>query len=439
MDSRIDRSFEDSWYFATRTGDLELPPLAGAAVADVCVVGGGLTGCSAALELAGRGYRVILLEQQRIGWGGSGRSGGQLLHGYSAGLDKIEELVGAEDARRLWDLSLEALGLARERIREHEIDCDFVEGYALTALSASHRRELLACRERLDRYGYDDCRFHDGAELEQLVRSPRYCAGLFDSRCGHVHPLNFTLGLARAAVKAGAVVHEQTPALQLELDTRGRNVKIKTPGGHVQAEFVLLCGNAWLDQIAPGLVPEIADYSLPAATFIGATRPLGRERAEALLPSRAAVCDMNFILNYYRLSRDDRLLFGGRVSYTGRQPRNLHSLLHRGMTRVFPSLAGESFDHVWGGWVSISHHRLPHLGRLGRHLFYAQGFSGHGMALSGFVGKVLAEYITGTIERFDFYSTLPRRRFPGGRALRSPLLALAMLYYRLRDLYGNLS
>ncbi len=432
----MDRSFSDSWYFATRNGDLERPPLAGDVIADVCVIGGGLTGCSAALELAGRGYRVVLIEQQRIGWGGSGRSGGQLLHGYSASPDKVEELVGAEDARRLWDLSLEALNLARDRIREHRIDCDFVEGYVLAALSAKHREELLAHRQHLDRYGYSDCSFHDGADLEKLLRSPRYCAGLLDSRCGHVHPLNFTLGLAGAAIAAGATIHEQSPALNLE--TGSRNVIIETPQGRVQAEFALLCGNAWLDQASPQLAPGLASYGMPAGTFIGATRPLGREQAEALIPSRAAVCDMNFILNYYRLSSDNRLLFGGRVSYTGRQPRNLQQLLHRGMKRVFPSLAGESFDHIWGGWVCISHYRLLNLGYLSPQVLLAQGFSGHGMAMSGFVGKVMAECIAGTKERFDLYAHLPRRRFPGGRALRSPLLALAMLYCRLRDLYGSL-
>ena len=435
MDPRIDQSFNDSWYFATRNGDLELPPLRGQVKADVCVVGGGLTGCSAALELAGRGYRVVLLEQERIGWGASGRSGGQLLHGYSAEGSRVEKLVGAEDARKLWELSLEALDLARGRISEHKIDCDFVEGYVLAALNASHRRQLLAYREHLDHYGYNDCSLHEGAELEKLLRSPRYCAGLFDFRCGHVHPLNFTLGLARAALKAGATLHGQSQALNL--DTSGKGVKVKTPQGRVDAEFVLLCGNAWLDQAAPKLAPGIASYALLAGTFIGATRPLGRERAEALIPSRAAVCDMNFILNYYRLSRDDRLLFGGRVSYTGRQPRDIHRLLHNGMKRVFPSLAGESFDHVWGGWVSISHYRLLHLGHQSPQVLFAQGFSGHGMAMSGFVGKVMAECIAGTAERFDLYARLPRRRFPGGRALRTPLLALAMFYYRLRDLYGG--
>ena len=435
MDSRIDQSFNDSWYFATRSGDLELPRLRGHVKADVCVVGGGLTGCSAALELAGRGYKVVLLEQRRIGWGGSGRSGGQLLHGYSADSSKIEKLVGAEDARKLWELSLEALELARGRISEHKIDCDFVEGYVLAALNASHRQELLAHQEHLDRYGYSDCSFHEGAELENLLRSPRYCAGLFDARCGHVHPLNFTLGLARAALKAGAALHEQSPALNL--DTGGKGVKIKTPEGRVQAESVLLCGNAWLDQTAPELARGIASYGMPAGTFIGATRPLGRERAEALIPSRAGVCDMNFILNYYRLSHDDRLLFGGRVSYTGRQPQNLDQLLRKGMKRVFPSLSGESLAHVWGGWLSISHYRLPHLGHQSPRVLFAQGFSGHGMAMSGFVGKVMAECIAGTAERFDLYARLPCRRFPGGRALRTPLLALAMLYYRLRDLYGG--
>ena len=436
MDSRIDQSFNASWYFATRNADLELPPLGGEVKADVCVVGGGLTGCSAALELAGRGYKVVLLEQKRIGWGGSGRSGGQLLHGYSADMGKVEKLVGAEDARRLWDLSLEALDLARQRISDHKIDCDFVEGYVLAALNASQRQELLAYRERLDQYGYNDCSLHDGAGFEELVRSPRYCAGLLDSRCGHLHPLNFTLGIARAALEAGVAMHEQSPALKL--DTAGKGVKIATPLGRVRAEFALLCGNAWLDHASPELAAGIASYSLPAATFIGATRPLGAERAEALIPSRASICDMNFILNYYRLSRDDRLLFGGRVSYTGRQPQNLEQLLHRGMKRVFPGLAGEPFDHLWGGWVSISHHRLLHLGHQSPQVLFAQGFSGHGMAMSGFVGKVMAECIAGTAERFDLYARLPRRRFPGGRALRQPLLALAMFYYRLRDLYGGI-
>ncbi len=417
-----------SYYAATANPFPTFAPLAGEVRADVCVVGGGYAGVSAALHLAERGYDVVLLEGARIGWGASGRNGGQIVSGFAASMTAIEKAVGRADARRLWDMAEEAKAMIRERVARHRIACDLKPGYLFAALKRRHMAELREWKRSLeDDYGYDGLELVDADRIGEVVAAPGYVGGLLDRGGGHLHPLNYCLGLAGAAVEAGVRIFEDSRVVAL--DTAGAPVA-RTARGAVRARHLVLCGNAYLGD----LVPRLRARVMPVGTYIGATRPLGEERARALIPGDIAVADVNFVLNYFRLSADRRMLFGGRVSYSTVEPPNLARAMGRLMARTFPQLAGEPLEYAWGGFVAITIERTPHLGRLDGEVYFAQGFSGHGVALTGLAGKVIAEAIAGTAERFDLFARLPHRPFPGGRALRMPLLVLAMLYYRLRDL-----
>jgi len=418
----------DSYYASSAAQAPERPALEGVAEADVCVVGGGIAGCSAALHLAERGYRVALLEEHRVGWGASGRSGAQAIHGVAAGQVKLERLLGPGDARAVWDISLEGLALMRELIRRFDIACDWVDGYLLCAVKPRQVRELEAELEELrERDAYASVRWIPREELRTLLASERYLAALYDSNSGHLHPLNYTLGLARAAEACGVRIFEGSRALSF---VPGEKVRVPTPRGEVRARYLVLCGNVYLGETAPALARKI----MAVATYIVATAPLGAERARALVTNNAAVCDMNWVLDYFRRSADNRLLFGGRVNYSGLKSFDAPAATRARMLRVFPQLADVRIDYAWGGEVDITLNRAPHFGRLSPNVFFLQGFSGHGIALTGIAGKLVAEAISGTAERFDVFARIPHADFPGGHALRRPALVLAMLYFRLRDL-----
>ncbi len=395
---------------------------------DVAVLGGGIAGCSTALHLAKRGYKVVLLEARRVGYGASGRSGGQTIFGLAVSQQKLEREVGRDDARRLFDLSIEALDLTQSLIREYAIDCDYRPNHVHVAVRPRHVRELTQwARELRDDYGYASARLLNRDELQGHVRSARYLGGLLDSRSGHLQPLKYTQGLARAAEAAGAVVCEDSEVLHYE---NGREVRVQTAEGSVRCAHLVLCGNAYIGAVAPSLSRRI----LGVGTYIIATEPLGEERARSLLPGNAAIADINWILDYFRRSQDHRLLFGGRVSYSSVQPPRLAESMRRRMVRVFPSLSDIKVAKAWGGYLDITMSRAPDFGRLAPNVYYLQGFSGHGVALAGLAGKLAAEAIAGTAERFDVFARIPHRDFPGGRLLRRPSLMLAMLYYRLRDI-----
>lgn len=421
-------SHAPSWYAATAHPHRSYPALTGEVRCDVAVIGAGFTGLSAALDLAERGYDVVVLEAERVGWGASGRNGGQILSGFNKAPSTIAHWVGREDARRLWELSEEAKALLCERVARYGIRCDLRRGHLTAALKPRHMAELAAYRDELEgEYGYRQLRLVGPDEMREMVQTTRYVGGLLDAGGGHLHPLNYALGLAEAAVRAGARIHEGSRVVRIDT---GATVTAQTAGGRVRARYLLLAGNAYLG----GLVPAIRGKITPVATYLLATEPLGANRARALIPGDLAVADANVVVNYYRRSADHRLLFGGGASYSGLDRPDLARALRRAMLRVFPQLADAEIAYCWGGHVAITMDRTPHFGRLAPNVFFAQGYSGQGVALAGLGGRLMAEAVAGTAERFDVFARLPHRTFPGGPMLRRPALVLAMLYYRLRDL-----
>jgi gamma-glutamylputrescine oxidase len=422
-------------YYADSASAAErgLPPpardaLKGEYRADVGVIGGGIAGCSAALHLAKRGLKVALLEARHVGYGASGRSGGQTIFGLAASQQTLIEQVGANDARRLFDLSVEGLSLTASLIRDHKIDCDYRPNHVHVAIKPRHLDELAQWADELqNQYGYRSISLLDREQLRAHVASDRYLGGLLDTRSGHLHPLKYTLGLARAAEAHGVKIFENTQVLRY---SGGPQVQVESSDGVLRCKQLVLCGSAYLGAVAPVLAKRI----LGVGTYIIATQPLTETEAQALLPSNAAIADINWILDYFRLSADRRLLFGGRVSYSGVEPRRLAESMRRRMLGVFPSLERLSVDRAWGGYLDITMSRAPNFGRLADNVFYLQGFSGHGMVLTALGGKLVAEAVAGTAERFDVFARIPHRDFPGGPIFRRPTLMLAMLYYRLRDL-----
>jgi gamma-glutamylputrescine oxidase len=429
MDDATNADYVHSYYAATAALTAPLAPLSGNTSADVCVVGGGIAGCSAALSLAERGYRVVLLEAERIGWGASGRSGGQVIFGLSADQSDLERWIGIEDARRIWDMSLAGIELLRARIERHRIDCDWVSGEMFAAIKPRQWHQLQDWQQTLaTKYQYTGTRLMQQAELAETLATRRYIGALYDSTSGHLHPLRYTLGLARAADAAGVRLHEGSRVLQFERQA-GR-LTVRTTHGSVACNQLLLAGNAWLG----GLVPALQRKLMSIASYIIATEPLGAERASALIRNNAAVSDMNWIIDYFRRSADHRLLFGGRVNYSLLNLQAIAPATRRRMLTVFPQLRGARIDYAWGCLLDITLNRAPHFGQLDPGVYFVQGFSGHGMALAGMAGELVAEAIAGSAERFDVFSRIPHRDFPGGLLLRRPALALAMLWYRLRDL-----
>lgn len=417
-----------SYYAASANPAREHPQLQGDVITDVCVIGGGIAGCSTALDLAERGYKVVLLEGQRIGWGASGRSGGQAISGFASGQSKLVQQVGAENAKRMWDISVEGLQLIRDRVARYNIDCDLHWGQMHVAIKPRQRDALLhEQREAEQTYGYRQLEFLERGQVESLLETKRYIAGLYDRGGGHLHPLNYTLGLAAAASAAGVSIHERSLVTNISYD---QPAIVSTATGRVRAKYVVLCCNAYLN----ALVPSLRSRIMPVGTYIVATESLGEARMQRLMRENIAVTDINFVLDYFRRSADFRLLFGGRVSYSGLDPFNTAQATRKRMVKVFPQLSDVRVEYAWGGYVDITMNRAPDFGRLAPHIYYLQGFSGHGIALTGIAGRLAAEAIAGQAERFDLFTRLKHRNFPGGEWLRMPALVLAMLWYRARDL-----
>jgi glycine/D-amino acid oxidase-like deaminating enzyme len=428
IDRREDDMVRQSWYEASVTRGPDDPPLLGACTADVCIVGAGFAGLSAAIELRRRGFSVIVLEAERPGWGASGRNGGQVLPGY-AGDDAVLRQLGPDRGRTAWMLTVEAVKLLQSRIAEYGIDCDFVPGYLHAATSERKRRELYDHVAAIRRdFGYDAIETLEPAEMRGWIDSPRYVGAAHDRLAGHIHPLKYCLGLADAARAAGAVIHANSKVLLIE---RGQRPVVRTEQGSVACRFVLAAGNAYLGN----MLPPVAAKLLPVRSFIIATETLPADLAASLIRDRAAVSDTNFVLDYYRLSHDDRMLFGGRVASMTASPQELAPVLRERLALVFPQLAWAKVEHAWGGLIDLTLNRAPDFGRVDPNLYYLQGFAGHGVALAGLAGLLVAEAIAGQAERFDLFGGIQHRDVPGGPALHGPLLRLGILYHRLRELF----
>lgn len=419
--------YPDSYYAATAIGLHEHPVLEGAERADVCVIGGGYTGLSAALNLAERGMSVVLLEAERVGFGASGRNGGLIGSGQRKEVPELEEQFGYELSRQLWDFAEAAKAEIRDRVEKHSIDCDLQFGQVEAIHKESYISEVAELVETLvERYDYPNMRFLDRDEVRDYVACESFCGGFYDNQAMSLHPLNYALGLARAAREAGVRVFENSRVTNY---TRTDPSTVSTAKGSVETSFIVLACNGYLGK----LEPRVAGKIMPINNFMIATEPLGEARAGKLIRDRICVHDTRFVVNYFRTSKDHRMLFGGGENYRSGFPPDIAKFVRPYMLKVFPQLEDARIDYAWGGTLSVTVNRLPHVGRLEPNLFYAQGYSGHGVPTANFAGKVVAEAISGTAGRFDVMASLPTYTFPGGTLLRYPGMVLGMLWYSLKD------
>ena len=419
-----------SWYAATAEALPRLAPLRGEAKADVCVVGAGYTGLSAALHLAEAGLSVIVLEAQRVGFGASGRNGGQVGSGQRLHQDELEQSEGQTVARALWDMAEESKALVADLIERHAMTgVDPKPGVAVACHRDSEVRAAHAYAEKLARdYGYAQWEPLDREGIRDLIGSDKFQGGGIDWGAGHIHPLNFALGLAKAAMAAGAVIHEASEVTRID---HGARPVVQTAGARVICDHVILAGNGYL----AGLAPEVEARVMPINNFIIATEPLG-DRAATVLSQPVAVSDTKFIVNFWRLSADGRLLFGGCETYGYRFPTDIAGLVRKPMLSIYPQLADAKITHAWGGTLAITMTRMPCFQRVAANVMAASSCSGHGVALSTLSGKLMAQAVQGQAGGFDVMAALPQPRFPGGVAGRWPLLVLAMTWYGLRDRLG---
>lgn len=419
--------YPDSYYAATAVGVHEHPMLEESIRADVCVIGGGFTGLSAALNLAEQGMDVVLLEAERIGFGASGRNGGLIGSGQRKDALEMEQQFGSDLARTFWDFAEAAKAEIRNRVEKHAIDCDLQDGQLVGVHKARYvgwAAEYAAALR--DRYDYPHARSLSREQTREYVATDSFLEALYDERAMTLHPLNYALGMARAARAAGVRIYERSRVLGYN---RKSPTTVTTVSGQVTADHIVLACNAYLQK----LEPRVAGKLMPINNFMIATEPLGEARARQLIAGPFGVHDTRFVVNYFRLSADHRLLFGGGENYRSGYPRDLPQFVRKYMLRLFPQLGDVRIDYAWGGAVGVTVNRLPHVGRLAPNLYFAQGYSGHGVSTANFAGKVLAEAIAGTASRFDVFSSLPIHTFPGGTLLRYPGMVLGMLFYATRD------
>ena len=431
---------QNSYYAATANLPADYAKLEDNVEADVCVVGGGFAGLSAAIELADRGYSVVVLEAKQIGWGASGRNGGQIIAGLACEQSVIEKTLGFSAAKKVWDMTIEALDLVRERVKRFDIDCDLTDGFLGVSVNASKGAKLRTWFDTMaKRYQYDtDATWIEPKDIGAWIASPRYFNGYFDKRSGHLHPLNYCLGLAKGASSLGVRIYQNSPAIAMQqgLTANNESTHLQTDTGSVKAKFVVLAGNMYLPEVSPKLAPSLASRIMPVGTYIIGSEPIEPALKAQLIPSNAAVCDTNFVLDYFRFSADNRMIYGGRVSYSAITPPNLTANMQARMAQTFPQLKAAKVDFTWGGFVDITMSRAPDFGKIAPNIYYLQGFSGHGVALTGLAGKLVAEAIAGQAERLDLMASIPHHNFPGGKLLRTPALVLGMLWYQLRDAIG---
>ena len=420
----------ESYYSVTRNQHFELPPLNQKESADVCVVGAGFFGLSTALELAEQGKSVIVLEGARVGFGASGRSGGQAINGFEDGIDEYIEQVGLETARKLWQMSLEAIDIIDERIAKYGIQCDWKKGYATLALNERRMEDLIAIEKASHEiFGYQNMQLWDKAKLEQHLGSKIYCGALYDSNSGHLHPLNYCLGLAKACLDLGVRIYEQSPVVDLR--EKATDIEVITDKSVVVAKDVVLATNAYIDVLPKSIHRGIARKILPVESFIIATEPLDQATADSVINNGMSVCDNNILLDYYRLSADNRLLFGSDSS----SEKDMVQIMRRNMLHVFPQLENVKIDYGWAGPIDMTMNASPHFGRISPHIYFAQGYSGHGVALTGLAGRIIAEAILGNDERLRIFEGLKVPSFYGGKYLKNLATKIGVLYYKFLDRY----
>ena len=422
------REHARSYYAASRKLKIEYPSLVGEHRCDVAVVGAGFTGVSTALYLAERGYDVALIESNRIGWGASGRNGGQLIDGFT-NVEKFERRSGQEaEADMVRQMGLECRDIVVQRIEQYSIDCDLKFGFLDVAARPKEMRDLEESLQIHQKHNYPhEMRLVSRDELSEYIDSDSYIGGLTNEGNGHLHPLDLCIGEAQAANELGTTIFEQTRVTRI---LHGNKPVVETESGKIFADKVVLAGNAYLRETEPKLSRTI----FPAGSYVIATEPLGEERAKKLTPADVAFCEQCIALNYFRLSSDKRLLFGGMCNYSGRVPKSITASLQPKMLDIFPQLEGVRIDYEWGGNVAISVNRCPQFGRIKDNTYYVQGYSGHGIAPTHLAGKMLADIISGDSEQFDVFSKVRHITLPGGKWFASPAIALGMMYYRLKEL-----
>lgn len=418
-----------SYYAASAHPAPMRPPLQGVQQVDVCVIGAGYTGLSTALHLAERGYQVAVLEAARVGWGASGRNGGQIVNSYSRDMDVIERRHGKAAATALGAMAFEGGRIIRERIERYGIQCDLKTGNVFAAFTQKQLDELAAKKRLWESHGHTGLQLIDREGMRGIVASQQYAGALLDNWGGHLHPLNLALGEAAALESLGGRIFEQSAALKIH---PGARVRVETAGGEISSRFLVVAGNAYLGE----LVPALAEKSLPCGTQVITTERLSESLAKSLLPGDHCVEDCNFLLDYYRLTADNRLLYGGGTVYGARDPGEVERLIRPKMLKTFPQLADYKIEFGWTGNFSLTLSRLPQAGRMGDNIYYSQGCSGHGVTYTHLAGRLLAEAIDGDSARFDHFAGLPHYPFPGGRALRVPMLTLGAWWYGLRDRLG---
>jgi gamma-glutamylputrescine oxidase len=417
-----------SYYAATANPQPDRPALSEVVDADICIIGAGYTGLSAGLHLAEAGFKVVILEAAKIAWGASGRNGGQIVHSYSRDMDVIEARHGKASAQALGSMAFEGAKIIRERIEKYQIQCDLKNGGIYAAKTKKKIHDLEEHKKLWESYGNHDLSLHDKSEVKNFINSDNYEAILVDKSGGHFHSMNLALGEAGAIESLGGKIYENSRVIKID---RGNKAIVHTDQGQVNANFVILACNAYIGD----LEPKLSQKTMPCGTQVVATEPLG-ERWKDIIPSDFCVEDNNFLLDYYRLTGDKRLLFGGGVIYGARDPKHVESIIRPNLEKTFPQLRGVKIDFGWTGNFSLTLSRLPQVGRLADNIYYSQGCSGHGITFTHLIGRVLSETIQGQANRFDAFVSLPHYPFPGGRIFRVPFTALGAWWYNMRDRLG---
>ncbi|MBS7561823.1 FAD-binding oxidoreductase [Pseudomonas sp. RC4D1] len=424
------QTYVNSYYAATRNQITDYPPLEESVECDVCVIGAGYTGLSSALFLAEAGYSVTVLEAAKVGFGASGRNGGQLVNSYSRDVDVIEERYGEKSAEVLGSMIFEGADIIRQRIQHYDIQCDYRPGGIFAALNNKQLKGLAEQKRNWERLGNNNLKLLDKAQIDREVGTKNYIGGLLDMQGGHIHPLNLALGEASAIIGLGGKIFEQSAAVEI---TYGEPNVVRTAKGLVRAKYLLIAGNAYLQQ---DLDPRVTRKSMPCGSQIVVTEQLPEQLARSLIANNYCVEDCNYLLDYFRLTGDNRLLYGGGVVYGAREPDDIDQLIRPKILKTFPQLKDVKIDYRWTGNFLLTMSRMPQFGRIEKNAYYMQGYSGHGVTCSHLAGKLIAEMIRGDAERFNAFASLPHMPMIGGRTFQAPLTALGAAYYALRDRFG---